>query len=81
MGDGASMSRIIIINNCSECPNSDHTGAFTTNGSLGYCRHNDSPKNFKMSDHTDLKKDANRYIAKLNLDASIPDWCPLGKMK
>ena len=81
MGDGAIMSRIIAINNCHECPHNDHTGAFTINGSLDCCRHSDSPKNFRMSDHTGLKKDCNRYIAKLNVDASIPDWCPLGKMK
>jgi hypothetical protein len=67
----------VTINSCGDCKHRDHTGAFTPNGSLGCCRHRESPKDFCMKKHTGREKDNDYLIAKI--EDGIPDWCPLKK--
>jgi len=59
--------KVIVINDCSVCPNRDHSGGFTPGGAKQICSHS----------HTinDQGPDWNKRIIP-NYPA-IPFWCPL----
>jgi hypothetical protein len=75
--------KVISIKRCSQCPHSDHSGAFTKGGAWPVChgpgvnadwgniKYND-PKAGKKWSPPILPTDKDR-----NRIDEIPDWCPL----
>lgn len=71
--------KTITIKNCGECPNVDHTGAFTKGGAKPCCNHS---KTVELKGNDCFKRvipyrtdySTNRPF---RVPRRIPDWCPL----
>ena len=64
------MSRIIRINDCSDCPSKDHLGAYAKISYIPVCRYANKELPYTCStDHT--------IAIASNV---IPEWCPLEKL-
>lgn len=65
------MTRMIVIESCSDCSSKDHRGGFGRVSYVPYCRKTD-----KDLPHIVC---AGRRMVSATYTGEIPDWCPLPK--
>jgi len=82
---------IVNIENCGQCPHSDHSGAFTQGGAIPLCRGIGDMGQRVAGVARGGKDWPNRYASVLPFDATVdrrgnptrrgtgemPEWCPL----
>lgn len=68
------MTRIIKIENCTQCPSFDHRGAFGDIAYIPVCRSVNLNLTYSVSSSNNGRKIATPTGA-------IPEWCPLEKLE